>query len=823
MDDDRRPSGPGEPSSPPPAPSGRHDGDANRRLEQDAAPAYGAPAPPEHSEGPPPEAPRPYAPPPSPQWPGAGSAEPPRHPAPEPPQQQPGAHGDGTPAEQWGQAAPSSPYSIPGRGPAGPSHPDRQPPSPPHGPAPSVPQEAPPPYAADHRPPFTPAEGPPAAAPYPPPEGHTPAASHDGPPPYAATGHGYPSVPADDRDPFASSAAGDPFSPPDGPRHTEPQPAVAPAAPPSGAVFTRGGASGPVPVPPETPHAGPGPGGPGGDPFGSDRPVPRRRSRKGLLIGIVSAVVVLALAGGGASWYVLTLPEPEETAAAYVRAWNSQDYAAMTGLADGGDPAAAFKRLDGNLGIEQTRVTTGAVEEVGDGAVVPFEATFTLSNAGEWSYSGELPLVRVEREWKVDFGPGVVHPDLGEGQTLVRTNEWGERGHILAADGSRLDDGTASGSVQMILGEVGTAAEEDLADLGAAYEVGDPVGVSGVQKAYEERLAGEASTAIRVVEAGTAPQDVPEDAPTAGSIEGQDGKDVTLSIDPAVQAAAAQAIIGQSKPTAMVALRPSTGEVLAAANVPGGFNRALDGQYPAGSIFKIISYNALLDSGMGMDAAMNCPKTTEVGGRTYKNAGDAAYGAQTVTEAFATSCNTALVQEVADRLDGASLLASAEQFGFNTGFHSGLPVFKPSLPQPDSVSLLTASSIGQGKVLTSPLHMASLPAAVADGSWRAPMLVTEPAPAERPEPAPIANAQNLRDMTRAVVTEGTAENVGFTGEVHGKSGTAEYGTAAEGEELPAHGWFVGYEGDIAFAVVVEDGQSGSGAAAPLAKSFLDAL
>src|SRR5699024_4635517 len=133
--------------------------------------------------------------------------------------------------------------------------------------------------------------------------------------------------------------------------------------------------------------------------------------------------------------------------------------------------------------------------------------------------------------------------------------------------------------------------------------------------------------------------------------------------------------------------------------------------------------------------------------------------AQTVTEAFATSCNTALVHEVADRLDGASLLKSAEAFGFNSDFHSEQKVFNPTLPKPDSVSLLTASSIGQGQMLTSPLHMATLPAAVADGSWRAPQLVTKPAPADRPKPTKVGNAQQLRDMTRAVVTEGTAKDV----------------------------------------------------------------
>ncbi|MFB9803024.1 penicillin-binding transpeptidase domain-containing protein [Streptomonospora salina] len=802
MEDDRRPSGPGEPSSA--APSGEYDGRSG--PPEPSAEPYSAPAPEPGSGGPP-----------------ASAAEPQKPHTPGPAAQAPGSTG-------WQPVSPSSPYTIPAPAPQAPGA-DGAPGQPPSGADP---------FAApdEHRPaaPETPLHGN-AATPREPAPDHNTAPGHTGTPddPAASTGGGHTHSPHNHQPPAPDHSTAPEQSTTPGYGHA---PGSAGQARPADDGYTRAphgaqAAASEGRVPASTPAGGDSGdyGGPpvppsfepaytGGAPDPADEP---RRSRTGLIVGVVGAAVVLALVGGGASWYVLTMPQPEDTVTSYAQAWNSQDYAAMAGLAEGGEPAEVFGRLDENLGVDAVQVSTGPVEE-GDGtATAAFDATLDLSSAGEWSYSGELPLVHTDGEWKVDFSPAAVHPDLGDGQTLMRTNQWGERGHVLAADGSRLDDGSASGSVQMIVGEVGTASEEDLEDLGPAYQAGDPVGVSGAQQSYEERLAGKAATAIRIGETGTESADLPEDAPTVATLGGSDGTDVTLSLDPAVQAAASQAIVGQSKPTAITAVRPSTGEVLAAANVPGGFNRALEGQYPAGSIFKIISYHALLSSGMGMGAQMSCPETVDVGGRTYKNAGDAAYGAQSVTEAFATSCNTALVQEVADRLDGASLLDSAERFGFNTGFASGIDVFKPSLPQPDSVSLLTASSIGQGQVLTSPLHLASLPAAVADGSWRAPLLVTDPAPAERPEPRPLDNAQSLRDMTRAVVTEGTAQNVGFTGEVHGKSGTAEYGTAEEGEELPAHGWFVGYEDDVAFAVVVEDGDSGSGAAAPLAKAFLDAL
>jgi hypothetical protein len=608
------------------------------------------------------------------------------------------------------------------------------------------------------------------------------------------------------------------------------------AGAPSGPHASFAGPAGPAGSPgafpaehPSGPHAayaGGDDGADGGDDAGPGRRG-RRKSRKGLWIGVLSAVVVLALVGGAASWYVLTLPRPADTAVAFAAAWAEQDYDAMAEVATGDGVAEDYAAVAENLGVEAADITLGDTVGEGDTATAPFTAVLSLSNAGDWTYEGELPLRRDGGEWRVAYTPSVLHPDLGEGQTLVRANEWGERGHILAGDGSRLDTEDASGSIRMLTGEVGTATAEDLERLGPAYKEGDPTGVGGLQAAYEERLAGTATTSIRLAETGeedAAIEAAADDAEVVGSIEGSPGEDITTGIDPAVQDAAAQAIIGEDRPTSMVAIRPSTGEVLAAANVPGGFNRATEGQYPAGSTFKIVSYDALLDSGMPMEEQMACPETVDVGGRPFKNAGDAAYGAQTVTEAFATSCNTALVQKVAEHLDAAALVSTAEKYGFNSELTTGLPAtFAPSFPAPDSTSMLAAASIGQGQMLTSPLHMATVPAAVADGSWRMPVFVTDPAVPDLPEPTPIANAESLRTMMRAVVTDGTAKDVGFTGEVFGKSGTAEYGTAEEGEELPAHGWFVGFEGDVAFAVVVEDGESGSKAAAPLARAFLDAL
>ena len=109
-------------------------------------------------------------------------------------------------------------------------------------------------------------------------------------------------------------------------------------------------------------------------------------------------------------------------------------------------------------------------------------------------------------------------------------------------------------------------------------------------------------------------------------------------------------------------------------------------------------------------------------------------------------------------------------------------------------------------------------AAIEHGSWLPPQLVTIPAPRPQAQPHAISPAilDTLRPMMRAVVTTGTAAGVGFPPGVYGKTGTAQYGN---GPNPPSHGWFIGYRGDVAFAVLVEGGALGADSAGPIAMLF----
>jgi cell division protein FtsI/penicillin-binding protein 2 len=137
----------------------------------------------------------------------------------------------------------------------------------------------------------------------------------------------------------------------------------------------------------------------------------------------------------------------------------------------------------------------------------------------------------------------------------------------------------------------------------------------------------------------------------------------------------------------------------------------------------------------------------------------------------------------------------------------------------------SAAWFGQVKVLARPLVVAGATAAVGAGKWTAPGLVMEPAPEGASAPPQQLDAKataSLREMMRSVVTEGTATVLRNTpgGPVSGKTGTAEFGS-----DVPpkTHAWFTGFQGDIAFAVIVEDGGFGAESAAPIAGDFLARL
>jgi cell division protein FtsI/penicillin-binding protein 2 len=274
----------------------------------------------------------------------------------------------------------------------------------------------------------------------------------------------------------------------------------------------------------------------------------------------------------------------------------------------------------------------------------------------------------------------------------------------------------------------------------------------------------------------------------------------------------------------VVAIKASTGEVLAAVSRPTAtpFNRALAGQYPPGSTFKVITTADLLASGLNADSPATCPPTITVGGRTFHNFEGEAQPNLSFQRAFAVSCNTAFIG-LASSLTPQSLVNTAAQFGFGADPKMGLPASGGRVPLPSTDLDKAATAIGQAQVQASPLEMCSVAAAVDAGTYHAPRLVSG-APDDSAASVPLnpTVVTGLRQMMAEVVSGGTGVPAAVPGkpQVSGKTGTSEFGS---GNPPSTHAWFIGFQGDVAFAVLVEGGGVGGVVAAPLAARFVAAL
>lgn len=529
---------------------------------------------------------------------------------------------------------------------------------------------------------------------------------------------------------------------------------------------------------------------------------------RGRTIAIVSCVTVLAAgAAAGGAYYVLhTRGTPAETARLFAAAWQSGDKAAMSATLAAPQQLTAYDQMRTGLAVESTSVKLGTVTKSGDDrARVPYTTTLKLKNIGDWTYEGQIDLKVADRAWKVDWTPKTLHPSLTAGATFALKTRWPDRAKITDADDGRIDDGSAGGSVQQLVGYLEKATKKDVAKLGSSYQVGQAIGRDGLQATFQKQLAGTPATEIKVGDK------------TLQTIEGSDGEDVKTTLDPRAQAAAVAAVKDVKKPTSMVAIKPSTGEILAVVNNQGGFNRALDGRYPPGSTFKAVTAIGLLAAGMSPEDKVSCPMYATVGGLKIRNSEKEEFGSLSFLDSFAHSCNTTFAPLAETRLGADKLLKAAEDVGFNQPLNIGVSATKASFPKAESDAELAAESFGQARITASPLSMASVAAAIADGTWRPPTLVPDLKQKAAEQPLPEGVKTNLHAMMAAVVSKGTAKASGLPSGTRGKTGTAEYGT---GDKLKTHAWFMGFKDDVAFAVVVEGGGTGGKIAAPVAATFL---
>jgi cell division protein FtsI/penicillin-binding protein 2 len=376
------------------------------------------------------------------------------------------------------------------------------------------------------------------------------------------------------------------------------------------------------------------------------------------------------------------------------------------------------------------------------------------------------------------------------------------------------------GFASEILGRVGPATAEVIEESEGAVLPGEQVGLSGLQARYDEQLGGRSG--VRVVAAsGDQERILLETAAIPGTA-------LRTTLDPVLQRRAQAALAGVDPASALIAIRPSTGDILAAANGTGsdGFATATFGQYPPGSTMKVVTALALLRAGVRPTDPVPCTPTIVVDGKTFTNYDDypaSGIGSIPLRTAVANSCNTALIS-LRDALGDGDLSRAAAALGLGVDHDLGFPAYFGQVPAPESATEAAASMIGQGRILASPMAMAAVAASVAEGRTVVPRLLPElVSPTAGPEqPLTDQEADALRDMLRAVVTEGTAQ---FLADVPGppigaKTGTAEFGTA---DPPQTHAWMIATQGDLAVAVLVEEGESGSQTAGPILEAFLRAV
>ncbi|MFI7546335.1 penicillin-binding transpeptidase domain-containing protein [Actinoplanes sp. NPDC049599] len=412
--------------------------------------------------------------------------------------------------------------------------------------------------------------------------------------------------------------------------------------------------------------------------------------------------------------------------------------------------------------------------------------------------------------------------------TLRRPDYDKIRGRVRALDGPVFQEGERELAptrpfARALLGTVDVASREDLDVNPDTLRENDQVGHGGLQQQYDAQLRG--TPGQSVVIARKTPEDEVEDSRIFGT-EPVPGKPIKTTLDIRTQNAADAAVDAEKQPSALVAIRISDSSILAVANGPAGagVNTAMTGQVPPGSTYKMVSTLGLLDKrAVTLDGRVDCPKTKTVSGRSFKNSHNMVLGSVPFRTNFAKSCNTAFVN-LAPKLGADGLRDASAKLGLGVKWDLGADAFSGKVSPANSPTELAAATFGQGATAVSPLAMAGATAAVARGQFIQPKLLLDPAPT-----APAANGpklaetsvEPLRTMMREVVTKGTGDDLaGVPGKpVSGKTGTAEF---KDGEE-ETHAWFVGWQGDIAFAVMVEKGGAGAEAAVPVAARFLTAL
>lgn len=418
-----------------------------------------------------------------------------------------------------------------------------------------------------------------------------------------------------------------------------------------------------------------------------------------------------------------------------------------------------------------------------------------------------------------------------------------------------------------LLGYVREVSDEQM--KGGRYRRGDMIGQSGLERLLDEHLRGrDGGERIEVDALGRPVQVMRREEPDPGA-------QVITTIDRRIQEAAERAMAG--KAGSVVVMDPRNGDVLALTSSPAFpldrltgnldrdewvrlvrdpmsplMNRALQGLYPPASVFKIIVAAAGLQEGSltPMDN-IYCNGEFNLGNWTFKDWKPGGHGHMNLHQSIAQSCDIFFYQ-AGLKVGGDMMAKYAQAFGLGSptgidlgGERFGLVPFSPAQRQRAKRSWLAGDtvnmSIGQGQLLVTPLQIARMMAAVANGGvmWK-PRLVQRVERAdgrlayssssqmtERVDLSPVVWGF-LRHSLAAVVKEGTGALARVPGvEIAGKTGTAQTISKSDSSKGQDHAWFAAFapveDPQYVVVVLVERGGKGGQVAAPIARQIYEAI
>jgi peptidoglycan glycosyltransferase len=557
------------------------------------------------------------------------------------------------------------------------------------------------------------------------------------------------------------------------------------------------------------------------------------------------AFIVGAIAGTSSN-----SPE-KEAAKRFTTAWENGEYAAMYSELNPGskrkinlnDFVIAYREAD-QIATTRSLVAgspgnTSSVEVPEESStadtrtIVPVPITVSTVAFGPVEAQLELPFAEDGVAWE----KRLTFPGLHEGERVESQIKLAPRAPILAADGTPLAEGPTEARAHPIgseaidvTGEVGAPEEDEvqaLAQQGFAPDT--PVGISGLERAFNARLAGKPGGSLLAANRDGSTRTLAEAKPKPGA-------PVKTTVDTGLQESAVSALAGRVGGIAVLDAR--NGDIRALAG------QAFSAPQPPGSTFKMITTAAALQKGVvSLDDEFEITSGANVGGRFIENANGELCGG-TFRQAFAESCNADFAP-LGPKIGNDELVEMAERFGFN----SPPALYAPRIiahvnPKESTIPTeigeevdLGVSAIGQGEVLATPLEMASVAQTISNDGVRQPTSIVANSklrPDAKPERVISKKiADELTELMIGVVTEGTGTAGAIPeAQVAGKTGTAELGPRP-GEEESEHpqqrkdAWFAAFapaeKPKLAVGVLLVEAEAAGGeVAAPAASEVLSA-